>query len=379
MKPSLTGVVAVVIMIVFAAGLAGYAAQGRLGPIASTSSTGQVQTMQNETSGSLGSLSTSTMVIASSSASSSNQTVATNSTTTTNEATSTNATSSSSCTTPVDTNSTDGLTIQTFLPPSVTMGDSACIKAILSSDNQTTISSLSGNITITDAQGDVVFQSALVPFEAGSLELADGNQLSFQFLWNTSATYGGMTPQPGLYTVMVMVQFDGLQPLTHVESDSCLTLATDSTGIASSVNSSTLSDNGMTTSTCPTPVDTNSTEGLALQTYLQPIFPIGGSMTIKTTLVNGNETTISSLSGNVTIRDSQGGVVFSNAVVPFEAGSVELTTGHEISFQFLWNTAASYLGVTAQPGVYTVTVILQLDGMQPMTYIESNVNFTLTG
>jgi hypothetical protein len=379
MKPSVTGVVAAIIVIVLAAGLAGYAAQGRLGPTASTTSTGQVQTMQNATSSSLGSLSTSTTVLASSSTSGSNQTVATNSTATTSEATSTNATSSSSCTTPVDTNSTDGLTIQTFLPASITMGDSACIKAILSSNDQTTISSLSGNITITNAQGDVVFQSALVPFEAGSLELADGNQLSFQFLWNTSVTYEGMTPQPGLYTVVVMVQFDGLQPLTHVESDSCLTLATDSTGTAASVNSSTLSDNGTTASACPTPVDTNSNHGLALQTYLQPIFPIGGSMSITASLVNGNETTISSLSGNVTIRDSQGGVVFSDAVVPFEAGSVELTTGHEISFQFLWNTTASYLGITPQPGIYAVTIILQFDGMQPTTYIESNVNFTLTG
>lgn len=322
MKHSVTGVVAVIVMIVIAAGLAGYASQGRLSPIASTSSIGHVQTTQNETSSSLGSLSTSTTVLASPSTSSGNQTVATNSTSTTSEATSTNATSSSSCTTPVDTNSTDGLTIRTFLPPSITMGDSTCIKAILSSDNQATVTSLSGNITITDAQGDVVFQSALVPFEAGSLELADGNQLSFQFLWNSSATYEGITPEPGLYTVMVMIQFDGLQPLNHVESDSCLTLATDSAGIASSVNSSTPSDNITTASTCPTPVDTNSTEGLALQTYLQPTFPIGGSMNIKATLVNGNQTTISSLSGNVTIRDSQGGIVFSDAVVPFEAGSV---------------------------------------------------------
>ena len=102
-------------------------------------------------------------------------------------------------------------------------------------------------------------------------------------------------------------------------------------------------------------------------------------MNIKATLVNGNVTTISSLSGNVTIRDSKGGALFSDAVVPFEAGSVELSTGHEISFQFLWNTTASYLGLTAKPGVYTATVILQFDGMQPMTYIESNVNFTLTG
>jgi peptidoglycan DL-endopeptidase CwlO len=221
MKPSLTGVVAVIVVIVLAAGLAGYAAQGRLGPTASTS---QVQATQNETSSSLGSLATSTTVLASSSASSSNQTVATNSTATTSEATSTTATSSSSCTTPVDTNSTDGLTIRTFLPSSITIGDSACIKAILSSNNQTTITSLSGSIKITDAQGDVVFQSALVPFEAGSLQLADGSQLSFQFLWNTTTSYLGVTAQPGICTVTVILQFDGMQPLTYIESSANFTL-----------------------------------------------------------------------------------------------------------------------------------------------------------
>jgi hypothetical protein len=94
----------------------------------------------------------------------------------------------------------------------------------LSSNNQTTITSLSGSIKITDAQGDVVFQSALVPFEAGSLQLADGSQLSFQFLWNTTTSYLGVTAQPGICTVTVILQFDGMQPLTYIESSANFTL-----------------------------------------------------------------------------------------------------------------------------------------------------------
>ena len=115
--------------------------------------------------------------------------------------------------------------MQTFLPTSVTVGDSMCIKATLENDNQTTISSLSGNMTITDAQGNVVFQNTLVPFEAGSLQLTSGNQLSFQFLWNTTYSYHGVTPQAGAYTVHIVVQFDRVQPMTYIESYANFTLS----------------------------------------------------------------------------------------------------------------------------------------------------------
>jgi ribosomal protein S11 len=100
-----------------------------------------------------------------------------------------------------------------------------CIQATLENDNLTTISSVSGNITITNSQGQVAFQSTLTPFQAGSVKISTGSQLSFEFMWNTTNAYEGTTPQPGEYSVQVIVQFYGLSPMTYIESQVNCTLS----------------------------------------------------------------------------------------------------------------------------------------------------------
>lgn len=133
--------------------------------------------------------------------------------------------SSQVCSVAVGTNSTNGLTLQTYVGSNVTIGDVMCIKTTIENDNQTTISSLSGSVTITNSQGQTVFEDSLVPFQAGSVTLAAGHQISFQYGWNTTYTYNGVTPQPGPYTMKVVVQFVGLQPTTYIESDVSFTLS----------------------------------------------------------------------------------------------------------------------------------------------------------
>jgi hypothetical protein len=358
MRQGRSAAIALVVVVALAAGLATLAVAGWVGTIGPTEPKGQGQTSANQTSNS-GALSVTT-AMSSSAATSTIPVQSTNSSDTTS-----NDTSISGCSVPVGTNSTDGLTIQTFFPARINLGDSVCIKATLTNRNPATIGSLSGNVTVAGPDGNVVFENALVPFEAGSTRLATGGQMSFQFMWNTSAVPGGA--QVGLYSVSVIVQFKGLEATGSVESRSCLTLG----GSTATTGNGTLS--------CSTPIDTNSTDGLTLDTYLPPTFPIGGSMNITAVLLNHNETTISSLSGNVSITDAQGRILFRTALVPFQAGSVKLASGDHITFQFLWNTTMPYLGVTPAPGVYTAKIVVQFRGMQPMTFMESSVNFTVSG
>ena len=113
----------------------------------------------------------------------------------------------------------------TYLPTNVTIGSQMCIQATLENDNLTTISSLSGNITVTDSQGQVAFQSTLTPFQAGSVKIPTGSQVSFEFMWNTTNAYEGATPQPGEYSVQIIVQFYGLSPMTYIESEVNCTLS----------------------------------------------------------------------------------------------------------------------------------------------------------
>jgi hypothetical protein len=57
---------------------------------------------------------------------------------------------------------------------------------------------------------------------------------------------------------------------------------------------------------------------------------------------------------------------------------VTLVNGSQLTFQYLWNTALPYQGLTPKPGVYTATVVTQFYGMQPLTYLKSNVTFVLS-
>jgi cytoskeletal protein RodZ len=118
---------------------------------------------------------------------------------------------------PLGVNSTDGVILNVTLPTTVTLGQSIKINATIENTNATTISSLSGNVTITDAQGTVFFESNVVPFQAGSVKLAQGLHVSFTFLWNTSYAYAGNTPKAGTYTAKVIVNFVGLHD-NRVES-----------------------------------------------------------------------------------------------------------------------------------------------------------------
>jgi hypothetical protein len=129
------------------------------------------------------------------------------------------------CSPLASTNSTNGLFLRTYLPTNVTIGNQMCIQAILENDNLTTISSVSGNITVTNSQGQVAFQSTLTPFQAGSVKISTGSQLSFEFMWNTTNAYEGTTPQPGEYSVQAIVQFYGLSPMTYIESQVNCTLS----------------------------------------------------------------------------------------------------------------------------------------------------------
>jgi hypothetical protein len=298
-----------------------------------------------------------------------------------------------SCSTLVAVNSTEDLTLSAYMPTNITLGDSMCIKVTFENDNQTAISSVAGNITITDSQGKVVFQSTLVPFQAGSVTLVNGSQLTFQYLWNTSLPYKGMTPQPGFYTVQVAVQFYGMQPLTYVGTGDCLNLGANTTTATASTHESTTTttttestvytnqtsiSTNVTDQVCRYPAAINSSEGVTLGTYLPPAVHLGDSMNIMTIVENDNHTIISSVAGNITITDSQGKVVFQSTLVPFQAGSVTLVNGSQLTFQYLWNTAVPYRGVTSKPGVYTATVVTQFYGMQPLTYLKSNVTFVLS-
>lgn len=119
---------------------------------------------------------------------------------------------------------TDGVLLNVSLPTVVELGQSITIKATIENMNATTISSLSGNVTIKDAQGNTYLEDPIVPFQAGSVSITQGNEISFSFLWNTSYSYGGNTPTPGTYTAKVTVNFVGLQPITSVESTVMLTV-----------------------------------------------------------------------------------------------------------------------------------------------------------
>jgi hypothetical protein len=317
--------------------------------------------------------------------------VASNSTTTSTSTGDSSNSTSLPCSTLVAVNSTEGLKLSAYMPTNITLGDSMCIKVTFENDNQTEISSIAGNITITDSLGDVVFQSTLVPFQAGSVTLVNGSQLTFQYLWNTSVPYRGLTPQPGFYTVQVAVQFYGMQPLTYVGTGDCLNLAADTTTTTASTHETTTTTTGSTVSAnetsvstnatdlvCRYPAATDSTDGVTLGTYLPPAVHLGDSMSIMTIVENDNHTIISSIAGNITIKDSQGKVVFQSTLVPFQAGSVTLVNGSQLTFQYLWNTALPYQGVIPKPGVYTATVVTQFYGMQPLTYLKSNVTFVLS-
>jgi len=129
------------------------------------------------------------------------------------------------CSSTAGTNTTEALSLQAIISTSANVGDSLCVEAVLQNNNQTTVSSISGSITITNQNGQVVYQTQLVPFEAGSLKLTYGNQLSFQFLWNTTQSYRGVTAQAGAYTVNVVVQFDGMQQLTNIECTTSVNLS----------------------------------------------------------------------------------------------------------------------------------------------------------
>ena len=79
----------------------------------------------------------------------------------------------------------EGLSLKSYFPPTAKAGQTICIYTLLQNDNASTISSISGNVTITNATGAIVFQNTLVPFEAGSVRLPLGQALSFSYLWNT--------------------------------------------------------------------------------------------------------------------------------------------------------------------------------------------------
>lgn len=129
---------------------------------------------------------------------------------------SSNGSSSAQCASVASTNSTEGLTLQTQIAQSASLGDTLCIATTIQNDNQTTISSITGSITVVDQNGDTVFSSSLVPFQAGSVSLTTGQQITFQFTWNTTEDYQGVVPAAGTYTVEVLVHFIGMQPLTEL-------------------------------------------------------------------------------------------------------------------------------------------------------------------
>lgn len=169
--------------------------------------------------------------LASSSPSSSSMSVPTSTTTDASSSSTTSSTTASSSMT-ITANSTDGLALQTRFSPSSTpsVGQEVKITAVLENNNQTTtISSINGNITITAQNGSVVYSSSLVPFQAGSLKLTSGQQISFQFLWNTSENYSGVLSEPGVYNVKVIVQFTGMQPqFSYIVDITELTLSSPS-------------------------------------------------------------------------------------------------------------------------------------------------------
>lgn len=169
--------------------------------------------------------------LVSSSPSSSSMSVPTSTTTDASSSSTTSSTTASSSMT-ITANSTDGLALQTRFSPSSTpsVGQEVKITAVLENNNQTTtISSINGNITITAQNGSVVYSSSLVPFQAGSLKLTSGQQISFQFLWNTSENYSGVLSEPGVYNVKVIVQFTGMQPqFSYIVDITELTLSSPS-------------------------------------------------------------------------------------------------------------------------------------------------------
>jgi hypothetical protein len=161
-------------------------------------------------------------------------------------------------------------------------------------------------------------------------------------------------------------------------SESAANLTTTAQNTATSGGSSSVMASSSSIQTCSPLASTNSTNGLLLRTYLQTNVTIGNQMCVQAVLENDNATTISSLSGNITVTDSQGGIAFQSTLTPFQAGSVKITTGSQLSFQFLWNTSNAYEGMTPQPGTYSVQVIVQFIGLRPVNYIESQVNCTLS-
>ncbi len=170
--------------------------------------------------------------LVSSSPSSSSMSVPTSTTTTDASSSSTTSSTTASSSMTITANSTDGLALQMRFSPSSTpsVGQEVKITAVLENNNQTTtISSINGNITITAQNGSVVYSSSLVPFQAGSLKLTSGQQISFQFLWNTSENYSGVLSEPGVYNVKVIVQFTAMQPqFSYIVDITELTLSSPS-------------------------------------------------------------------------------------------------------------------------------------------------------
>ena len=130
------------------------------------------------------------------------------------------------CSTFGSTNSSQGLALSVYLPASPKQGAQFCIYALLQNGNQSTISSLSGNVTVVGSSGAAIWEDNLVPFEAGSQVIPPGGTLDFTFLWNTSQPYRGAVPQPGTYSVDIIVQYvvGGTKTPISIETNAPLSL-----------------------------------------------------------------------------------------------------------------------------------------------------------
>jgi hypothetical protein len=172
---------------------------------------------------------------------------------------------------------------------------------------------------------------------------------------------------------------------TLTSSSSSTSTASGATTSSNSTHSGSVASSGTVSVTpnappaaCSSLRGTNSSQGLVLSVYLPSASKQGNDLCIYALLQNGNQASIASLSGNVTVVDSSGRAVYENTLVPFEAGSQAIKSGGTLDFTFLWNTSAPYQGAVPTPGTYSVDVIVQYVSGGSLTPISIEAKSPLT-
>jgi len=97
-----------------------------------------------------------------------------------------------------------GLVLLTCFNPSLSVGENVTLRGILQNDNSTSEPYVtSANLTITDSDGQKVFQE-IIPWSQPLL-LAQGQAYECNTVWNTAVEFDGVAPTAGIYRVYLSI------------------------------------------------------------------------------------------------------------------------------------------------------------------------------